>query len=87
MRYDTISVEALQNYMVLFSRLVKAKINQKKLRRFALELDGWSHIATHSIAIFATFTTNNSDTFDTVLLTLAPMENESSLGASEHRKV
>lgn len=84
--YDAISVETLHRYMDLFTRSVEAKNTNTLLKIFALVLDGWFHVELHFIAIFPSFPTNTFHGFEIVLFALAPMEDESSLGASEHKK-
>lgn len=86
-RHEGISTKTLLKYMELLCKHVENKISKRLPAKFALVFDGWSHGDTHFVGIYATFMDEAKECFDKVLLALSPLEDETDLGAVEHKRM
>lgn len=51
---------------------------------FVLAMNGWTHGYTHYVSVVASYAASKNNVYDTVLLNLAPLENEPLLGCDQH---
>lgn len=84
MKYDKMSVESLQKYMKILCRSVNGKILLLWTDKLLLYIDRWMHGNTHYVGRVASYATYNNDGYGTVLLGLAPADDETSLGWYQH---
>ncbi len=66
---------------------VETKISMLLPNKFALILDSWTNYDTHYVAVYATYPSENSCSFTTLLLAFAPFENETSRSSSCHENL
>lgn len=84
MRPSKISVNSLMKYLSKLSKVVEERITLQLPSKFSIVFDGWSAVDTHYISVFATFLENNERGYLTLLLGMAPMQNEDCLYGKEH---
>lgn len=84
MKHEHISISFLMRNLPKLTEIVEVKLSQLLPRKIALVFDGWTHGSTHYLAVFASFPTDNSVGFDTRLLTVSPMNDESKLDEDEY---
>ena len=70
-------------YLNLVTEATEKKISKQLPCKFALMFDGWSHMSTHYVAIFASFN-GPDEKCKTALLTFSPLLDESHLNAAGH---
>ena len=79
-----IDVDTLMAYMDDLTTVVEKKLAKMIPDSFALVFDGWTHVSTHYLSIFATWGSNEETGYEVALLGLSPLENEETLSAVEH---
>lgn len=84
--FDSIDRCTFKKYLYELFELVRKKISSILPDVFAIIFDGWSHGITHYLGIFATFSSNALNGYNSILLAFSPLENEESLNADEHIK-
>lgn len=83
----------IHNYMDKLTKTIEVKIAKRLTELFALVFDGWPHLGTHRLAIFATLTSEDDKLrmgergSDSVLLDLSLMEDKTSPHADEHMRL
>jgi hypothetical protein len=83
---NSISINTFKKYMDSVVHHVEEEISAFLPDKFALILDGWtSKCTTHYLAVFASFESNNSLGFSTVLLAFSPLLVETEFTASAHK--
>ena len=70
-------------YLNFVTEATEKKISKPLPCRIALMFDGWSHMSTHYVAIFASFN-GHDEKCKTALLTFSPLLDESHLEAAGH---
>lgn len=88
-KVEKISMKTLMKYMSKLTKRVENHIARILPSKFAIVLDGWSHLDTHYIAIFATFQckeNNDMLPYSNVLLALSPLLDETTLSATSHQE-
>ena len=70
-------------YLNIVTEATEKKISKQLPCKFALMFDGWSHMSTHYVAIFASFDAPD-EKCKFALLTFSPLLDESHLNAASH---
>lgn len=87
-KYGNVCVNSFKLYMHKGVKKVEEKIKEEMPDLFSILFDGWTDGSTHFLAIFATYpiqaTSTNYLGYQNTLLTLSPLNEEDSLGASSH---
>lgn len=83
-KHNAISLDSLTKYLRNLTEHVEKKIAALLPEKFAVVFDGWSGGDTHYVSIFATFPSEHTMGYDSVLLGCSPMGDEDSLDATEH---
>ena len=81
---DYVSVPTIMSYLQSLTQKVEQKLEDILPSKLALVFDGWTHGSFHFIAVFASYTYDNSQGFTTRLLALSPLNDESHLNSEEH---
>lgn len=74
----------LVKYIKLPVKIVERRILEALSDQFTIVFDGWNLGSTNYIAVFATFTSDNSVRYQQVLLRFASLENEETRDAAKH---
>ncbi len=85
-RHEPMCTDTLMKYMAQLTKLVETKISKVLPKTIALVFDGWSQCSTHYIAVYASFPSKNDNRYDTRLLAISLLEDETSLNAEEHHQ-
>lgn len=83
---DSISTSTLKKYInTLFSHL-RNVFKTKLPKAFGLIFDGWTFDSTHYVALIAIFPNVTSNVAEKILLSIAPLFDETSLSAENHKE-
>jgi len=83
-KFESISRNTLKKYLSLLTREVEAKIRSALPQKFCLVFDGWSHLQTHFLGVYATFPSRSPTGYSKILLGFSPFESEQSTNADAH---
>lgn len=73
--------------MAMLTWFVEKHIANVLPETFSLVFDGWSHTCMHYAAIFVLFPESFPEQFRTILFSMSPLEEDKTMGATEHEKL
>ena len=82
-KYTNLEKISRNTFMKYLNLVTEKNISKQLPCKFALIFDGWSHMSTHYVAIFASFN-GPDEKCKTALLTFSPLLDESHLNAAGH---
>lgn len=80
---STISVDALMSYMSFVTNIVEQKVKAKLPDNFTIIFEGWTGGDSQYVSEFATFPSDQTKGFKSVMLEIASIGHESSQSADE----
>ena len=83
-QYQSISMNTLIKYMDKLVKKVEQRIADLLPNKFAILFDAWGAGSTHYIALFVTFTNDETRKVEKILLAFSPFQRETSLNADAH---
>ena len=83
-RLEPICSNSLKKYMELLTKKVEAKIKDYIPETIAILIDGWSKGSIHFVGLFASFTSDNANGYECVMLAFAQLLSETSFTARDH---
>ena len=83
-KFQPVSLSSFMRYLPRITEAVENKIAQELPDKISLILDGWTSYSTHYTPTFAAYPSSNTNGYATRLLTLSPLQDETSIGADEH---
>ena len=81
---EPFSRNTVMKYLSLLTQCGERKICNMLPNRFAIVFGGWSSGITHYLCVFAKFPSRKNRGYESRLLALSPLEDETSLSADEH---